>query len=104
MCNSQSVKCGNDRASGIGWLNRATQTTAAKLSSNDTNLQFINVIIHVLYHNDFENIDNATIHNQISELNDAFSGRVKGIENVPTEFASLVANTNISFRNGQLSK
>jgi len=57
----------------------------------------IPVYVHVIYSNNQENISDAQINSQIAVLNEDFSAANSDVNQVPAEFAGLVANSEISF-------
>jgi hypothetical protein len=65
----------------------------------DDNLGTVNipVYVHVIYSNSQENISDAQINSQISVLNADFNASNNDINNVPSEFAGLVADADITF-------
>jgi hypothetical protein len=58
----------------------------------------INVVVHVLYHSDEENISDEQIFSQIEVLNNDFRSKNEDVSKVPEVWSSLVADTNIEFR------
>jgi hypothetical protein len=58
----------------------------------------INVVVHVLYHTDEENISEEQIFSQIEVLNKDFRSKNEDVSKVPEVWSSLVADTNIEFR------
>lgn len=63
------------------------------------NLGVVNipVVVHVIYSNSQENISDQQINSQISVLNSDFAASNNDANNVPSEFAGLVADSEISF-------
>ena len=63
------------------------------------NLGVVNipVVVHVVYSNAQENISDSQINSQIAVLNDDFRASNSDAGNVPSEFANLVADSEISF-------
>lgn len=63
------------------------------------NLGTINipVYVHVIYSNSNENISDAQINSQIAVLNADFNASNSDLSNVPSEFAGVVANSDITF-------
>jgi len=57
----------------------------------------IPVIVHVLYSNAQENISDAQIASQIAVLNDDFNATNGDLSQVPSEFAGVVADSDINF-------
>lgn len=57
----------------------------------------IPVYVHVIYNNSNENISDAQINSQIAVLNADFSASNNDVNNVPSEFAGVVANSDINF-------
>lgn len=61
----------------------------------------IPVIVHILYYNEpigtFPNIDTNQVKDQIAILNRDFAGNGLNVNNVPSAFSGLVANTGIEF-------
>ena len=58
----------------------------------------IPVVVHVIYSNSQENISSTQIQSQINVLNDDFNAQNNDIGNVPSEFAGLVADSEINFQ------
>ena len=58
----------------------------------------IDVVVHVLYHTEEENISDAQILSQIEVLNRDFRSRNEDVSRVPEVWQPLVADTNIEFR------
>jgi hypothetical protein len=67
--------------------------------SGDDNLGIINipVYVHVVYSNSNENISDNQINSQIDVLNEDFRATNSDASQVPTEFAGLVADSEITF-------
>ncbi|MFT5617163.1 MAG: hypothetical protein ACI85I_000379 [Arenicella sp.] len=65
----------------------------------DDNLGTVNipVYVHVIYSNNQENISDAQINSQMSVLNADFNKTNSDVNNVPSEFAGLVADADITF-------
>ncbi len=63
------------------------------------NLGVVNipVVVHVIYSNSQQNISDAQIASQIAVLNEDFSASNSDASNTPSEFAGLVANSEINF-------
>ncbi|MCH4822869.1 zinc metalloprotease [Gramella lutea] len=63
------------------------------------NLGVINipVVVHVVYSNSQQNISDQQINSQIAVLNDDFRASNNDASNTPSEFAGLVADSEISF-------
>lgn len=63
------------------------------------NLGVINipVYVHVIYNNSNENISDAQINSQIAVLNDDFRKTNSDVNQVPSEFAGLAADSEIEF-------
>ncbi|MGO4913501.1 zinc metalloprotease [Leeuwenhoekiella sp. W20_SRS_FM14] len=57
----------------------------------------IPVVVHVIYSNSQENISDAQIQSQIAILNQDFNATNGDVNNVPSEFAGLVADSDINF-------
>lgn len=57
----------------------------------------INVVVHVLYHTEEENISEEQIHSQIEVLNRDFRSRNDDVGRVPEIWRELVADSNIEF-------
>ncbi|WP_124978743.1 zinc metalloprotease [Nonlabens xiamenensis] len=68
-------------------------------SGGSDNLGTINipVYVHVIYNNANENISNAQIDSQIAVLNDDFRKTNNDANQVPSEFAGLAADSEITF-------
>ncbi|MFI2741796.1 M43 family zinc metalloprotease [Zhouia sp. PK063] len=62
----------------------------------------IPVVVHVLYNTTQENISDAQINSQIAVLNKDFSATNADLNGVPTEFSSVVANSDIQFSLAQV--
>ncbi len=65
----------------------------------DDGLGVINipVVVHVIYNNANENISSTQINSQIAILNDDFNAANNDVNQVPGEFSSLVADSDINF-------
>ncbi|PHQ29675.1 zinc metalloprotease [Leeuwenhoekiella nanhaiensis] len=65
----------------------------------DDGLGVINipVVVHVIYSNSQENISDAQIASQIAVLNDDFNATNSDVSQVPSEFAGVVADSDINF-------
>lgn len=63
------------------------------------NLGVVNipVVVHVIYSNSQENISDQQINSQIAVLNADFGATNADASNVPSEFAGLVADSDVSF-------
>ena len=57
----------------------------------------IPVVVHVIYSNSQENISDAQIASQIAVLNDDFNATNSDLSQVPSEFAGVVADSDINF-------
>ncbi len=57
----------------------------------------IPVVVHVIYSTSQENISDAQVASQIKILNDDYGAQNSDVSLVPTEFASLVSDTDIQF-------
>ena len=57
----------------------------------------IPVYVHVIYSNSNENISNTQINSQISVLNDDFRASNNDVNQVPSEFSGVVADSEIDF-------
>jgi hypothetical protein len=57
----------------------------------------IPVYVHVIYSNSQENISNAQVNSQIAVLNQDFRATNSDASQVPTEFAGLVADSEVQF-------
>ncbi|MFT4740880.1 MAG: hypothetical protein ACJAT1_001434 [Marivirga sp.] len=57
----------------------------------------IPVYVHVIYSNANENISDAQVNSQMTVLNADFTATNNDINGIPSEFAGLVANSNVSF-------
>ena len=64
---------------------------------NSRNVITIPVVIHVVWHEEIENISDAQIESQITVLNDAFRARLSNLDIVPGIFQNLIADTEIEF-------
>ena len=64
---------------------------------DDLGVITIPVYVHVVYSNSNENISNAQIASQIAVLNDDFRATNNDANQTPSEFAGLVADTEIQF-------
>lgn len=62
----------------------------------------IPVVVHVIYNNSQENISSTQIQSQIDVLNEDFNATNSDAGNVPSEFAGLVADSEISFQLSQV--
>lgn len=62
----------------------------------------IPVIVHVIYNNANENISAQQIDSQIAVLNEDFRATNGAVSQVPSEFAGLVADSNINFSLSQV--
>ena len=74
------------------------------LTNAATGIRTIPVYVHVIYNNSQENISEAQIQSQIAVLNDDYSATNSDISNVPSEFASSVANYEIQFELVQITR
>ncbi|NQY28302.1 MAG: zinc metalloprotease, partial [Flavobacteriaceae bacterium] len=68
-------------------------------SGGSDNLGVINipVYVHVIYSNSQQNISNTQVNSQIAVLNKDFRATNNDINNVPSEFSGLVADSEIQF-------
>ena len=85
----------------IEWENnfqqKIQQFVANQQSSRVLANYTIPVVVHVVYWNATQNISQAQVNSQIAILNADYAGTGLNSNTVPTAFAALKANTNISF-------
>ncbi len=88
----------------IEWENNFQQQIQQFLANHQANSSSrvlanytIPVVVHVVYWNAVENISQAQVNSQIAILNADYAGTGLNSGNVPSVFASLKSNTNISF-------
>lgn len=62
------------------------------------NVFVIPVVFHIIHANGVENISNAQIENAIEVLNENYSANTPGIQNVVSQFQSIIANVGFEFR------
>ncbi|MGB1204887.1 MAG: M43 family zinc metalloprotease [Chitinophagales bacterium] len=65
--------------------------------SKQAGILTIPVVVHVVYHNETQNISDAQIQSQIDVLNADFRKQNNNINNTPSEFAGLAADCEIEF-------
>ena len=78
------------------------EATARRMALGTANrmadgLVTIEMVVHVVYNDESENISDAQIESQISVLNQDFRGQNPRISNVPEVWQGLVADANIQF-------
>ncbi|MFN8237406.1 MAG: PKD domain-containing protein [Chitinophagales bacterium] len=88
-----SLEWENDFQQKITQYLAAQQNPQARMMTDYT----IPVVVHIVYWNATQNISQAQVNSQIDVLNKDYAGIGLNVGNVPTAFASLVANTNIQF-------
>jgi hypothetical protein len=71
-------------------------TKTARLAARTTVIR-IPVVVHVLFHTDQENIDDAQIHSQIDALNRDYRFRNEDRSQIPAAFRALATDTLIEF-------
>ncbi|WP_405198978.1 zinc metalloprotease [Christiangramia sp. LLG6405-1] len=94
--NTRSILAKNGNGKGKPGSGDGGGTTEPPVGDN-LGIVDIPVVVHVIYSNSQENISDAQINSQISVLNDDFRASNNDAGNVPSEFAGLVADSEISF-------
>ncbi|MBK7139257.1 MAG: hypothetical protein IPH74_09615 [Bacteroidetes bacterium] len=69
-----------------------------KLNRGDGDLYTINVVVHIVYKKEAENLDDSIILNQIKILNDDFRRRNADANNVRSIYDDIVTDANIEFK------
>ena len=90
-------------ASYRGAIERVERDVQRKISSGEAmklvgKLLTINVVVHVVYKRDAENISDAQVKSQIDVLNKDFRAQNADKSKVPSAWTSLVADSNIKFQ------
>jgi hypothetical protein len=83
---------GNGNGNGGGGTGGGGETTP-----DDLGVISIPVYVHVIYSNSQQNISNAQVSSQIAVLNQDFRATNSDASQVPTEFAGLVADSEVQF-------
>lgn len=96
--NSRAFLAGK-KPDGVGGGGNGGGDTGGGTDPVNDGLGIINipVYIHVVYSNNQENISDAQIQSQINVLNQDFSASNNDISLTPSEFASVIADTEINF-------
>jgi hypothetical protein len=85
------------------WLSKAVEKFKANQAAgkSQTAVTEIPVIVHVIYYNEglntYPNVDSNQVISQFPILNDDFAGQGYGVNDIPSYFNSLLANTGIRF-------
>ncbi len=84
-------------------LERVERDISRKVASGEAmrlarKLVTVNVVVHVVYRRDAENISDAQVKSQIDVLNADFRAKNADTTKVPSVWTSLVADANIRFR------
>ncbi len=67
-------------------------------SAQRGNIYVIPVVFHIIHANGVENISDAQVESAIEVLNEDFSANTPGIQNVVSQFSSIVGNVGFEFR------